>query len=707
MKKGSKQRLPFFMDICITMTNKFSNRLINETSPYLLQHAHNPVNWYPWGEEALNRAKEENKPILVSIGYSACHWCHVMEKESFENEETAAIMNLHFINIKIDREERPDLDQIYMDAVQAISGSGGWPLNVFLTPDKKPFYGGTYFPPVRAYNRSSWQEVLQSINRLWIEKQDEAIVQAENLTEHLHKSNLIGQLTIKDQVGVFTREDCSTIFENILKNADTDLGGFGKAPKFPQTFTIQYLLQYYYFTREEKALKQALLSIDKMLYGGIYDQVGGGLARYSTDNEWLAPHFEKMLYDNALFINILAEAFQLTKSKRYEKAIRQIIAFLQREMQEKNAGFYAALDADSEGIEGKFYVWNKSEIEKILGEEASLFCAYYDVSEQGNWEGKNILRIREPMGGNSTGDFQDSKLQERILNDCLTRLLAERDKRVRPGTDDKILLGWNALLITALCKASAALDDPEYKKIAVDNYNLLIRNFAGKEGGTDLLHTYKKGIAKYPAFLDDYAYLIQACIQLQEITSDQGYLHKARELTSFVLDNFSDENNSFFYYTIKDQQDIIVRKKEVYDGAQPSGNSIMAENLYYLSVVFDIRKWNELAGKMTHALLNAVLKYPTSFGIWASIIARQAYGVKEIVISGPEMIRFRQEIVKEYLPDMILQCAINPDDNFSMLKGKNSTGKTLIYLCRNHHCLAPFNQPEDFFKEIQNEKLRR
>ncbi len=705
-KKGSHQWLPFLLDICILMVTKFSNKLIAESSPYLLQHAHNPVDWYPWGEEALQKAKEENKPILVSIGYSACHWCHVMEKESFENEETAAIMNQHFINIKIDREERPDLDQIYMDAVQAISGSGGWPLNVFLTPDKKPFYGGTYFPPVRAYNRSSWREVLHNINKLWKEKQDEVEEQAENLTAHLHKSNLIGNLINKDQEVIFTNTHCTTIFESILKNADTILGGFGKAPKFPQTFTIQYLLQYYSFTREEKALQQALLSIDKMLFGGIYDQAGGGLARYSTDNDWLVPHFEKMLYDNALFITVLCEAFQITKEKRYEKAIRQIITFLQKEMQDKDAGFYAALDADSEGIEGKFYVWQRSEIEKILGGDAFLFCDYFDVSEQGNWEGNNILQIKEPLDDFALARKLDVLQLESILNNCLDKLLLERNKRIRPGLDDKILLGWNALLITALCKASAALDSAEYRKLAEDNYNLLIRNFSGKAGETAMFHTYKNGIARYPAFLDDYAYLIQACIQLQEITSDQNYLQKARELTGFVLDKFMDEENSFFYYTIKDQQDIIVRKKEVYDGAQPSGNSIMAENLFYLAVVFDIKQWFDQATKATQTLLSAVMKYPTSFGIWASVIAKQANGINEIVITGPEMVNYRRELLKEYLPNKILQCSITPNDKFSMLKGKNIAGKSLIYLCKNYTCLAPFQGPEDFLKEIQKGKPR-
>jgi len=374
-----------------------SNRLINETSPYLLQHAHNPVDWYPWGEEALQKAKQANKPILVSIGYAACHWCHVMERESFEDEITAAFMNDHFINIKIDREERPDLDHIYMDAVQAMTGSGGWPLNVFLTPEAKPFYGGTYFPPVAAFNRMSWKDVLSAVQKAYSEKKDEIRSQAENLTEHLSASNSFGiekPGQTKSET-VFLQENLNSIAEHILQQADTQWGGFGRAPKFPQTFSIQFLLRHYHFTKDEKALKQALLSLDRMIYGGIYDQMGGGFARYSTDNEWLAPHFEKMLYDNALLIGVLSEAYQLTKSELYADTIHHCMQFIEREMLSTENGFYSALDADSEGVEGKFYTWNKTEIELLLKEDAALFCDLYGVHENGNWEHTNILWVKE------------------------------------------------------------------------------------------------------------------------------------------------------------------------------------------------------------------------------------------------------------------------------------------------------------------------
>jgi uncharacterized protein YyaL (SSP411 family) len=378
----------------------FSNHLSGETSPYLLQHAHNPVDWYPWGDEALQKAKKEDKPILVSIGYSACHWCHVMEKESFEDEETAELMNRYFVNIKIDREERPDLDHIYMDAVQAIAGSGGWPLNVFLTPDCKPFYGGTYFPPQRAYNRASWKEVLTGVYQLFTDKRHEVEAQAKELTKHIGQSSLTGQLQNVINPGdtnVFSWQQAHLINQNILKQADRKWGGFGNAPKFPQTFTIKYLLRYYHYTKNEDALKQACLSLDKMIYGGIYDQIGGGFARYSTDTEWLAPHFEKMLYDNALIISALCDAYQLTHNKLYKDAVEQTITFIKRELMNEEGGFYSALDADSEGEEGKFYVWSYAEIKEILGNDAALFSEFYNVSEQGNWEHKNILRVLTPV----------------------------------------------------------------------------------------------------------------------------------------------------------------------------------------------------------------------------------------------------------------------------------------------------------------------
>ncbi|HMJ47908.1 MAG TPA: thioredoxin domain-containing protein, partial [Ferruginibacter sp.] len=426
------------------MNTQHTNHLINETSPYLLQHAHNPVNWFPWGEEALQAAREQDKPILASIGYSACHWCHVMEKESFESEEIAGYMNEHFINIKIDREERPDLDHIYMDAVQAIAGSGGWPLNVFLTPDAKPFYGGTYFPPAKAFNRPSWYDVLHSMADAWENRRQEVEQQAETLINHLQNANSFG---ITKVIGVesdslFSKNDCQTIAENILKSADVENGGFGKAPKFPQTFTIQALFHYAYYFDHEPASDQAELSLQKLLTGGIYDHIGGGMARYSTDSQWLVPHFEKMLYDNALLLMACCDAFQQSKNIIYSNAIAKTFRFLVNELKHPDGGFFAALDADSEGEEGKFYVWQKAEIESIIGEDTTIYCDWYGITDGGNWEGKNILNIVQTPEAMSEKFLVSPEHIHQVISRCDELLLLHRNKRVRPATDDKIILGW-------------------------------------------------------------------------------------------------------------------------------------------------------------------------------------------------------------------------------------------------------------------------
>ena len=675
--------------------HKHTNQLANETSVYLLQHAHNPVEWYPWCEEALQKAKEEDKPILVSIGYAACHWCHVMERESFEDERTAEIMNKYFINIKIDREERPDLDHIYMDAVQAISGSGGWPLNVFLTPDKKPFYGGTYFPPVRAHNRSSWKELLVNINQLFSEKRHEVEAQAENLTAHIRDANAFG-ITINNQEdhSLFNQTNCALITENLLKNADMVWGGFGRAPKFPQTFSIQYLLRQAHFANEEKGLKQALLSLDKMIEGGIYDQLGGGFARYSTDEEWLAPHFEKMLYDNALLINVLAEAYQLTKNPLYKETIAHTLVFIEREMLSEEGGFYSALDADSEGVEGKFYVWEKEEIDNLLAADSELFCNYYDVSHHGNWEETNILRVLQPLDAFAADKGMDAKQLQTFLANCREKLMTERDKRIRPQLDDKILLGWNALMITAYCKAFAATGNEDYKTIAVKSIGFIAHKFKKSDGG--YYHTYKQGEAKIEAFLDDYAYLIQAYIHLQEITANPSYLESAEQITEHVIENFSTEQSGYFYYTPKHQNDVIVRKKEVYDGATPSGNGIMVGNLIYLSIILDNKEWHTMAIDAIKSLGPAILKYPTSFGVWASILQSITNGIKEVVLLGENVNDDLITLLKAYIPNKVLQASNVESEQYPLLAGKQIEPINQFYLCEDYTCQKPETDRERF-----------
>lgn len=670
------------------MDHKHTNRLINETSPYLLQHAHNPVDWYPWGEEALEKAKKEDKPILVSIGYAACHWCHVMERESFENEETARLMNDNFVNIKIDREERPDIDHIYMDAVQTMTGSGGWPLNVFLTPDGRPFYGGTYFPPLRAFNRSSWREILTAINQAYKEKKDEIESQANNLTQHLEQSNAFGIGKSNKDEGFFTEKTLDEIARNLLTSADKKWGGFGKAPKFPQTLSIQFLLRHYYYSKEKTCLQQALLSLDKMIYGGIFDQLGGGFARYSTDEQWLAPHFEKMLYDNALLINVLAEAFQLTGNVLYSRTISDTIDFIRREMMSDEGGFYSALDADSEGVEGKFYTWSKKEIEDILGKDAAIFCTFYDVSDSGNWEHTNILRINKPLHQFAAEKGLDEDELYSKFQNCKAQLMEERSKRVRPQLDDKILLGWNALMNVACCKAYAATGNRSYKEMATKNAAFLEASFTSSDS-IEWLHTYKNGSAKYPAFLDDYAYLVSAFIHVQEITGNGDYLLKARKITELVIRDFSEEDSTFFYFTSRNQKDVIIRKKEVYDGATPSGNSTMAFNLQYLGMVFNKAEWIEQARNTVQQLGNTITRYPTSFGNWACLLQQFIYGVSEIAVTGKNALEVLPELLKEYIPIRIIQASNRPSDEFPLLHEKDFEKAVLFYVCKDYACQKP------------------
>ncbi len=696
---------------------KHTNQLIQETSPYLLQHAHNPVNWYPWGDEALQKAVAENKPILVSIGYSACHWCHVMERESFEDETTAVMMNENFINIKIDREERPDLDHIYMDAVQAMTGSGGWPLNVFLTPEGKPFYGGTYFPPQKAFNRPSWMDTLASVMQAFKERRHEIDAQAENLTQHLLQSNSFGVQKVEGEE-IFSKDQTELAFENLMKAADTEWGGFGKAPKFPQTFSIQFLLRYSYEKEKSKSsesevplrkergwgeAEHALLSLDKMIEGGIYDQVGGGFARYSTDTEWLAPHFEKMLYDNALLMMVLSEAYQLTKKERYKEVINETMVFIQRELMHQQKGFYAALDADSEGVEGKFYVWSKEEVEKIIGDDSEIFCDYYDVTENGNWEHSNILRVKKPL--------EIFAIENKIAVDELKltlqkgreQLLQERSKRIRPQLDDKIILGWNALMNTACSKAFAATGNDAYRQLAIDNMQFLLKAFA-INNSVEFHHTWKNDTAKYPAFLDDYAYLVQALIHLQEITTDTNWLAKAKEITEYVIQNFSEEETSFFYYTPASQKDVIVRKKEVYDGAVPSGNSVMGYNMWQLSLLTDNKTWQQRSLDMVASLGKAITRYPTSFGNWACLLLEIINGTNELVVMGKDITNVHTELLAAYIPHRVLMATVTDNNEWPLLAGKTVTDTTAIYLCRNYTCLNPVFSAKELILLINSSK---
>jgi uncharacterized protein len=679
-----------------------TNRLANETSPYLLQHAHNPVEWYPWGDEAIKKARDEDKPMLVSIGYSACHWCHVMERESFEDPVTASIMNKHFVNIKIDREERPDLDHIYMDAVQAIAGNGGWPLNVFLTPEGKPFYGGTYYPPFNLHNRPSWKSVLENISKAFKEKRREIEEQANNVTNHIAISGF--GTGIQDGPQLFVKEDMETMYTQLMKTADRLDGGFGQAPKFPQTFSIRFLLQYYFYTGSQEALAHACLSLDKMIYGGIYDQLGGGFARYSTDSQWLAPHFEKMLYDNALLIIAMCEAFQATGKLHYRKAVNETIEFVTRELMSESGGFYSALDADSEGEEGKFYIWEKSEISELLGDQSDAFCSHYDVTDKGNWAGKNILRVRNPQ----------VPVSETVEQGWKNKLIKARNKRIRPSLDDKILSGWNALMITACCKAFSAFGEKKYRDLAVSSIAFVEKKMKGS-GKYYFYHSYKEkygsmgvweygseGKATIPGFLDDYAFLIEAYIQLQEVTGEVSYLNRAKELSDWVIENFSEEETGYFYYTHKEQDDVIVRKREVYDGATASGNSVMASNLLYLGTVFDVEEWKQRASGNTAGLKELILRYPGSFGVWATLLNGLTYPLYEVVLAGAYSEEKHLEFLRLGVPNRVFQLTSVTYFDLPLLRNKPIMGQSQFFLCRDYSCQQPVKEVAELKGLIKN-----
>ena len=671
------------------------NRLARETSPYLLQHAHNPVDWYAWGEEALETARREDRPILVSIGYAACHWCHVMERESFEDADTARYMNEHFVNIKIDREERPDLDHIYMDALQAMTGSGGWPLNVFLTPEGKPFYGGTYFPPRPVHNRNSWREVLGGVFNAFRDRRQEVEQQAENLTRHvatLGSFDIGTENEARPADTVFRPETLQQAMNQLLNSADKEEGGFGGAPQFPQTFSIRFLLNQYYFTRDKAAIDQACLSLDRMLAGGIYDQLGGGFARYSTDREWLVPHFEKMLYDNALLLITLSEAWQLTRKSSYKEAIIQSIAFIDRELSNKEGGYYSSLDADSEGIEGKYYIWDKAEIDVVLGQDAALFNTVFGVTTEGNWDGSNILT--------RTSERPPEPAQQESLDRARKRLLDHRSTRIRPALDDKILLGWNALLNIGLSKAYAALGEDRYRQMAIANMDFLRSRFRGE--GTHHYHHAYKGEARVPAFLDDYAPLISALLHLQEITGNGDYLVEAKDLLQFVIRHFSEPETGFFFYTHDGQKDVLLRKRDVYDGATPSGNSMMASNLLYLGIVFDEKEWIARASRMAAALHRPVTSYPGSFGVWATLFQALTYSIPEVVITGHRPENARKEFLAHLIPYRVFQSSQQENTQFPLLRDKPASRDPLIFVCQNYACQLPVNEVATAIRLVEN-----
>ncbi|WP_374688323.1 thioredoxin domain-containing protein, partial [Promineifilum sp.] len=605
-----------------------TNRLANETSPYLRQHAENPVEWYPWGEEALRAAHEADKPILLSIGYAACHWCHVMAHESFEDPETAALMNEHFINVKVDREERPDLDSIYMSAVVAMTGQGGWPMTVALTPDGRPFFGGTYFPSAPRFGMPSFRQVLLSLAGAWQDRREEVERSAGEIAGHLRGS----ALSLAPGAGALSDDLFDQALNGLLRTFDARLGGFGRAPKFPPSMTLEFLLRMHLQRGDTMALHMAEHTLKRMAYGGLYDQLGGGFARYSTDEQWLVPHFEKMLYDNALLTRVYLHAWQITGKPLYRRVVEETLDFVVREMRHAAGGFYSSYDADSEGEEGKFYVWSAGEIRAALGPDANLFMTTYGVSDGGNWEGRNILHVpAEPAEVAELKGISVEELERRLA--AARRTLYDlRARRVPPGLDDKVLTAWNGLMLAPFAEAGRALDRPDYTAVAIANAEFLHANLRRPDGR--LLRSWSAGAgAKYNGYLEDYAFLADGLLALYQTTFEPRWFAWARELADHILAHFTDEAGGF-YDTSDDHEALLHRPKDVQDNATPSGNGMAAHVLLKLGLYTGEGRYWDAAERMVDGLYEPMARYPSAFAHWLGAAAFILGEPQEVAIAG-------------------------------------------------------------------------
>lgn len=681
------------------------NRLSHETSPYLLQHAHNPVDWYPWGEEAFAKAQKEDKPILLSIGYSTCHWCHVMERESFEDPRVAQFMNEYFVNIKVDREERPDVDSIYMEVIQAISGSGGWPLNCFLLPDKRAFFAGTYFPPQPAHGRSSWMQVLNNIRTAYYTRRSEVEQQATTLIEVLKKSDthFVSTLALADEETVFTKEILENTFYALRERFDSINGGFGSAPKFPSMPALRFCLQYHHFLKNDEAIQHLNRSLHAMIQGGIYDQLGGGFARYAVDDAWLVPHFEKMLYDNALLLRLLSDAYAHTKIALYGETIAETINWIEREMSSPEGGFFSAMDADSEGVEGKYYVWSKAETDALLGKDAALFNAFYDVTEHGNWEETNILH--RDLSYEAFAEQQGLDLQQLkdTLRQCRKTLLTERQKRVAPGIDEKVLLDWNGLLISGLCKAHRSTGNNAYKDRAVKAVQFIRTKMVDPQT-KQLFHSYKDGKAKHAGFLDDYAAWIEALIQVYFSTFEDSYLVEAEFYLKYVMAEFWDAKDQLFFFTSKSaSQDLIHHKKELYDNATPSGNALMIHNLQRLGALLDNWEYREQAQRTLKVMLASIQKYPLAFAHWGNALFWECCPTHEIAIVGKNYLAVLEGLNNRFFPNAIVAASAKPEaSNVRFLEGRTGGDETWIYVCQQGACQLPVQSIDAMFEQLEH-----
>jgi uncharacterized protein len=666
------------------------NRLIHETSPYLLQHAHNPVDWYAWSDEALARARAEDKPILLSIGYSACHWCHVMEHESFENAAIAKVMNDNFINIKVDREERPDLDQVYMTAVQMMTGSGGWPLTVFLLPGGEPFYGGTYFPPDDRYGRPGFPRLLMNIADAYRNRRKDVQDNAQMLRQHLNQKMQNGQGSGAIDAGVL-----DNAVRALEGRFDPREGGFGNAPKFPPSMSLDFLLRYHHRSGNPRALEMVTLTLDKMAYSGMYDQVGGGFHRYSTDDRWLVPHFEKMLYDNALLARAYLDGYRVTGKPLYRRVTEEILDFVVREMRDPNGGFYSTQDADSEGVEGKFYVWDQSEFEEVVGENADLLARYFNVTDYGNWEHHNILNIPRPPELFCKLEQVSEKELASIVAAALPKLYAAREKRTRPGRDEKILTDWNGLALRAFAEAAAFLGRDDYRKVAEENAAFVFEKLWDSQ---HLLHSFKDSRARFNAYLDDYANVADGLLALYQLTFDERWLRHTEQLAEIITSRFADEDQGGFYFTAADHEVLVARTKDFFDNATPSGNSVAADVLLRLGALLGRHDFRSHAERTFAAVENHLGPYASGFGRMLAALDFSIGPSAEIALVGgtdPLLAAYR----KLYLPRTVIAAG---KGDIALLRGREPVGgKATAFVCENLACKQPVTDVAEFERMLR------
>ena len=671
------------------------NRLIDETSPYLLQHAHNPVDWYPWGEEALERARDEDKPILLSVGYSACHWCHVMERESFEDPQIAELMNESFVCIKVDREERPDIDSIYMGAVQAMTGRGGWPMTVFLTPDGKPFYGGTYFPPEDRHGIPGFPRVLESIAESYRQNRSEVLLNTDRLLQQMGAMASGARGTEPLTADVLARA-----FAGMEKDFDDRYGGVGLEPKFPQPMTYEYLLRYHLRFNDPQAIKMVETTLDRMAMGGIYDQIGGGFHRYSTDTYWLVPHFEKMLYDNALLARLYVHAYQVTGKPLYRRIVEETLEYVLREMTDPSGGFYSAQDADSEGVEGKYFVWRPEEITDVLGvEDGELVNRYFGVTRVGNFEGHSILNVTPESAEEMERAGVVGERLDELLRRARTKLLEARQTRIPPERDDKILTAWNGLMLAAFAEAAAVMDRDDYAHVAERNGSFLLE--ALRPDGR-LLRTHKDGRSKLLGYLEDYAFLIDGLIALHEATFESRWLQEAMDLGSAMVELFWDEGSGQFYDTGTDHEELVIRPRDVTDSAIPSGSSMAANVLLRLSIITGDSELERRAVEAMRSAREIMERFPTGAGHWLCALDFYLSTPREIAIVGrrsdTDTHALVSEVYRNFLPNRVLVGGSDLDEAFAdsplILGRPKLNDRATAYVCRHYVCQLPVNDPE-------------